>query len=115
MSRQHTKEKVPSLSKQEDIRLPTGESQRATGVDTFRPREGLKVDGFGNPTYEESNKPNAHEKKFMSDINRMDGLEPTKTLTSDDYRHMSFGQPFSADDLVHAMTQSSLKPSAVQA
>lgn len=59
-----------------------------------------------------------HITRQRNDINgssRMDGLEPTNTLTSDEYRQLSFGKPFSADDLVHAMTQSSLKPSAVQA
>lgn len=47
--------------------------------------------------------------------NRMDGVESTTTLTNDDYRGMSFGQPFSADDLVRAMTKNTLQPSAVQA
>lgn len=70
------------------------------------------MDGTGQHTPGKGINANGYEENSTS---RMDGLESTRTLANDDYRGMSFGQPFSADDLVRAMTKSTLQPSAVQA
>lgn len=73
------------------------------------------MNGFGNDNTADTVHVNGIDPNKMTGSNYMDGLESTKTLTNDYHQLASFGQPFSADDLVRAMTQSSLKSSAVQA
>lgn len=73
------------------------------------------TDGFGSPEFGGGNHASRFDPNYTSDVKRMDGLESTKTLMNDDDRQMSFGQAFSADNLVRAMTSSTLKPSAMQA
>ncbi|KAL8738410.1 MAG: hypothetical protein Q9181_000781 [Wetmoreana brouardii] len=109
-SPQHTGENRP--------RPRTRESHRVDGYAKHEAHESNMMNVQGNGTIEESERANGYELHEKGDGDRMDGLEPTKTLTDRDSRQLnggSFGQPFSANDLVHAMTQSSLKPSAVQA
>lgn len=115
MSRQHTREEVPRIQFQEDIRPRAKESEKAGGADNFRSREGNTVNGTSDYLHGQSNQPNALGPNYVNDVDRMEGLESTMTLTKGEYRPVSFGQPFSADDLVRAMDQSTLKPAAVQA
>ncbi|KAL8704592.1 MAG: hypothetical protein Q9201_002239 [Fulgogasparrea decipioides] len=96
----------------------TRESHTVAGYARHEAHESNMMKVRGNGTIEASERADGYEPNEQSDRDRMDGLEATKTLTNGDSRQLnggSFGQPFSADDLVHAMTQSSLKPSAVQA
>ncbi|KAI4207852.1 MAG: hypothetical protein LQ346_000355 [Caloplaca aetnensis] len=112
MSRRHTREEAPSDRNREDTRPQTIDAQPTDVVDRIRPFDGTMMDGTGQHTPGKGINANGYEENSTS---RMDGLESTRTLANDDYRGMSFGQPFSADDLVRAMTKSTLQPSAVQA
>ncbi|KAL8842220.1 MAG: hypothetical protein Q9170_000626 [Blastenia crenularia] len=107
-------EEAPKLRNQEDFRPRTRESQISNRGAIVGTHGKTMVNELGKQTNKEPHR-NKLQQDDTSDYSRMDGLESTKTLTNDDYRNMSFGRPFSADDLVHAMTQSTLKPSAVQA
>ncbi|KAI4262249.1 MAG: hypothetical protein L6R42_002568 [Xanthoria sp. 1 TBL-2021] len=104
MSKQHTTEEDPRPQTRESTRIVTKESLAAdglvspAGVEKGVARGNDRASGYGAP-------------KKTKDSNYMDGLEPTKTQI----HRASFGQPFSADDLVRAMTQSTLKSTAVQA
>lgn len=101
MSRQHTKEEASRLWKREEVRPPTQGSQKENGVQNHNTTNAARINGA--------------DEDSMTGNSYTDGLESTKTLTNDYHRQGSFGQPFSADDLVRAMTQSTLKTSAVQA
>ncbi|KAL8962456.1 MAG: hypothetical protein Q9193_001137 [Seirophora villosa] len=91
---------VPNLSRA---------SQEANDANARGPPEGTTTKGLeGHVPRDKTHFASASQKIHTSDVNRMEGIEG-------DYRQISFGQPFSADDLVRAMTQSTLKPSAVQA
>ncbi|KAL8675508.1 MAG: hypothetical protein Q9168_000020 [Polycauliona sp. 1 TL-2023] len=101
MSKQHTRDDHPRPLSREVARLVTQQSLAADGL--------VSPAGMGKG----GGKANEHgaPKNNTTDRDYMDGLEPTKTQIHGG----SFGQPFSADDLVHAMTQSTLKTTAVQA
>ncbi|KAI4086213.1 MAG: hypothetical protein LQ344_007732 [Seirophora lacunosa] len=105
MSQRHTREEVPKG----ETRPRTRASQEANDAHARGPPEGTTIKGLeGHVPSDKTHFASASQKIYTSDVNRMEGIEG-------DYRQISFGQPFSADDLVRAMTQSSLKPSAVQA
>ncbi|KAL8992977.1 MAG: hypothetical protein Q9169_006690 [Polycauliona sp. 2 TL-2023] len=104
MSKQHTNENYQRPPSREIARVVTKQS--------------LAADGLVSPAGIEKSMTEANERrsgygaaKKATDHNYMDGLEPTKTQIHGG----SFGQPFSADDLVQAMRQSTLKATAVQA
>ncbi|KAL8771011.1 MAG: hypothetical protein Q9209_003430 [Squamulea sp. 1 TL-2023] len=112
VSGQHTTEEIQRPQTRESARDVTKQSLAADGLVSpatggEQVGDGLKngvakgntrADGYGAP-------------KKTSDNNYMDDLEPTKSQIHGG----PLGQPFSADDLVQAMTQSTLKPTAVQA
>ncbi|KAI4277440.1 MAG: hypothetical protein LQ337_001761 [Flavoplaca oasis] len=104
MSRQHTNEQGRRPPSRETARTVTKKNLAAdglvspAGLEKTTAKKNERASGYGAPKKAEEN-------------NHTDGLEPTKTQIS----RGSFGQPFSADDLVRAMTQSTLKPTAVQA
>lgn len=112
MSRRHTREEAPKNHNRENTRPQTTDSQPIGGVDRLHPYDGTVMNGSVHHPSGKEIRTNGYEENLTS---RMDGLESTKAPTNDDYRGMSFGQPFSADDLVHAMTKNTLQPSAVQA
>ncbi|KAL8694932.1 MAG: hypothetical protein Q9218_000503 [Villophora microphyllina] len=110
LSRQHTREEVPPTR----IR----EKPMMDGFIEPRVRESNMRNVFANSNFGNSNQANGFPYRIPDYGDGMDGLSPTKTLTNDDTRPLSggsFGGPFSADDLVHAMTNSTLGPAAVQA
>ncbi|KAL9597236.1 MAG: hypothetical protein Q9219_005279 [cf. Caloplaca sp. 3 TL-2023] len=113
--RQYTKEEDQRLRNGDAARPRTGDSQRSNKRDMFGESKGNTRSGFGNRIAEQNQTINGFGHDDFDDSNRMDGLESTKTLLNEDHGQASFGQPFSADDLVRAMTQSTLKPAAVQA
>ena len=95
MSRQQTRE---------DTRRPrTGDSSRSKGLEKIRTKDSDRTRGLEPPK--------------IVDRKNTTGIEPTSPLASGNRQLHggSFGQPFSADELVRAMTQSTLQPSAVQA
>ncbi|CAL8574211.1 hypothetical protein XPA_000178 [Xanthoria parietina] len=104
MSKPDTNEEDPRPQTRESARIVTKESLAADGlVSPAAVEKGVakgnhRGSGHGGPKKTKDDKP-------------MGGLEPTKTQIHGG----SFGQPFSADDLVQAMTQSTLKSTAVQA
>ncbi|KAL8936778.1 MAG: hypothetical protein Q9211_004021 [Gyalolechia sp. 1 TL-2023] len=106
---------VENEKEREEVRPPTQESQHGDGVRSFGTNESMMMNGFGTHSTAATVHIDGLDQNHMTNSNSMDGLESTKTLTNDSHQQASFGQPFSADDLVHAMTQSTLKPSAVQA
>ncbi|KAL8951930.1 MAG: hypothetical protein Q9222_002114 [Ikaeria aurantiellina] len=110
MSRQHTKEDVPRSRTREEARPRTRESYKSNDPTKPGAQGGYMSNGIRNSSNKENIQVNGIDPNQTSHGGNMNGLEPTKTVTNG-----SFGQPFSADDLVHAMTQSTLKPSAVQA
>ncbi|KAL8943226.1 MAG: hypothetical protein Q9216_001214 [Gyalolechia sp. 2 TL-2023] len=115
MSRQHAEEEAPRLRKRGERRPPVQESLNKHGVHSSGTHESEMVNDFGNHTTADMTYVNGYDQDNVTGSNHMDGLEPIKTLTNDYHHQASFGQPFSADDLVRAMTQSTLKPSAMQA
>ncbi|KAL8715572.1 MAG: hypothetical protein Q9220_000908 [cf. Caloplaca sp. 1 TL-2023] len=110
MSRQHTKEDVPRPRTREEARPRTRESDKSNGRAEPGAQGGYMTNGIQDSPNIQKIQVNGIGPNQNKDSSNMDGLEPTKTVTNG-----SFGQPFSADDLVHAMTQSTLRPSAVQA
>ena len=82
------------------------------------PQESNITNGIGQDINGDRSRADGFARPNPSDNDGMEGLEPTNMATHHDTRHVhghSFGQPFSADDLVHAMTKSTLRTSAVQA
>lgn len=109
-SRQHTREEAPKPR--------TSESHKVDPYTNPGTGERTMMNGFGNSVTKQDDGATGLGRNDTGDSDHMDGLESTKTLTNDDTRRLhggSFGQPFSADDLVHAMTHSTLRASAVQA
>ncbi|KAI4107954.1 MAG: hypothetical protein L6R37_001386 [Teloschistes peruensis] len=102
MSRQQTREEVPAI--------PIGDSQSRTKSRKDDMKKTAETDNVIT---------NDRVNKFEQPApNYRNGMDEPSPLTNGDTRHIrsgSFGQPFSADDLVHAMTNSTLKPSVVQA
>ena len=112
MSRQHTTEEDPRPRTRETAKIVTKESLDVDGLVSPATGENHMAKGVEKAIAKESNCTNGHKApSTKSDSNYMDGPEPTKTQI----QRGSLGQPFSADDLVQAMTQSTLKPTAVQA
>ncbi|KAL8647949.1 MAG: hypothetical protein Q9226_006217 [Calogaya cf. arnoldii] len=99
MSRQHKTKEDPGHQTRESPRVVTKESHTADGLVSPAAVEKAVAKGTDRVP------------KKTRDGDYMDGLEPTKTQIHGG----SFGQPFSADDLVRAMTQSTLTSTAVQA
>ncbi|KAL8779804.1 MAG: hypothetical protein Q9213_006762 [Squamulea squamosa] len=112
LSRQHTTEEIPPPQTRESARdvtkqnlaadglvsPATGGEQVGNNLKNGVPRGNARINGYGAPIK-------------TSDSNYMNDPEPTRSQI-----HVGpLGQPFSADDLVRAMTQSTLKPTAVQA
>ncbi|KAL8651162.1 MAG: hypothetical protein Q9210_003416 [Variospora velana] len=105
MSRRHTREESPK----EEMRPRTRDSEKANGAGAPGSREVTMINGFrGYVPSDKNHYASGTGQTHASEGSHMEGLRG-------DYRQVSFGQPFSADDLVRAMTQSTLKPSAVQA
>ncbi|KAL8699572.1 MAG: hypothetical protein Q9224_001351 [Gallowayella concinna] len=112
VSRQQTKEEASRPQTRENARDITKTSlamdglvsPATAGTDTVKDEE--------NGVLRESNRANGHvPSRNTKGSNLMAGQAPTKTQIEGG----SLGQPFVADDLVRAMTQSTLKPTAVQA
>ncbi|KAL8871393.1 MAG: hypothetical protein Q9174_002760 [Haloplaca sp. 1 TL-2023] len=110
LSRQHTKEEASRSQTRGghtlDLDNNSGpqENQTTFGIRHDIDEDRIRADGFARPN------PN--------DNDGMEGVEQTNIGAHHDTcnRHgYSFGQPFSADDLVHAMTNSTLRTSTVQA
>ncbi|KAL8915174.1 MAG: hypothetical protein Q9171_000293 [Xanthocarpia ochracea] len=112
MSRQHTTEEDPRSRTRETAIIFTKGSLDVDGLVSPATGENHMAKGVEKAIAKEYNCTNGHKTPSTnSDSNYMDGPEPTKTQI----QRGSLGQPFSADDLVQAMTQSTLKPTAVQA
>ncbi|KAL8725474.1 MAG: hypothetical protein Q9166_007336 [cf. Caloplaca sp. 2 TL-2023] len=113
MSHQHTTEEAPRpRTREEGARLVTKASLAADGLVSSATGGNQMTNSMGNGNIKGMNGANEYGQPMdTSNSNRTHGLEPTKTQIQGG----SFGQPFSADDLVRAMTQSTLKPTAVQA
>ncbi|KAL8969851.1 MAG: hypothetical protein Q9183_001794 [Haloplaca sp. 2 TL-2023] len=110
ISRQHTKEDAP--------RSQTRGGHTVDPYDSSGPQERNITNGIGQDINEDRSRVDGFARPNPSDNDGMEGLEPTNMVTHQDTRHLqghSFGQPISADDLVHAMTNSTLRTSAVQA
>lgn len=105
MSRRHTREEDQT----EEMRHGARDSEKANGAGAPGAREVTMINGFrGYVPSDKAHYASGTGQEHASEENQMEGLQG-------DYRQVSFGQPFSADDLVRAMRQSTLKPSAVQA
>ncbi|KAL8812409.1 MAG: hypothetical protein Q9223_003215 [Gallowayella weberi] len=113
VSRQRTKDDASRPQTREDARHITKASLAMDGlVSPTTAKIDMAYDSKENGVGRESNRANEHLRlKNTRGSNLMAGLEPTESHIQGG----SFGQPFAADDLVRAMTQSTLRPTAVQA